>query len=92
MYMALALNFAKAENVLDYLTEGKYSGPTLEDNVALMDTDKNGFADVYEVRAFLEAKHGKGYQKDLLDKWEASASGKSCSSPFAKELYTDKTN
>lgn len=94
MVMLSAMNFAQAEDVLNYLTDkdGKYSGPTLEDNVALMDTDKNGFADVYEVRAFLELKHGKGYEKDLLDKWEASASGKSCSTPFAKELYTDKTN
>lgn len=90
--MLTVFSCASAEGVLDYLTDkdGKYIGPTLEDNVALMDTDKNGFADVYEVRAFLEVKHGKGYQKDLLDKWEASASGKSCSTPFAKELYSDK--
>lgn len=94
MYIFSAINFVHAEDVLNYLTDkdGKYTGPTLEDNVVLMDTDKNGFADVYEVRAFLELKHGKGYEKDLLDKWEASASGKSCSTPFAKELYTDKTN
>ena len=81
-------------SVLDYLTDksGKYTGPTVEEKVAKMDTDKNGFADVFEVRAFLVAMHGSDYQKDLLDKWEASASGKSCSTPFAKELYTDKTN
>lgn len=80
-------------SVLDYLTDkdGKYTGPTVEDKIAKMDTDKNGFADVFEVRAYLVALHGKDYQKDLLDKWEASASGKSCSTPFAKELYTDKT-
>lgn len=92
VYLLTVFSCASAEGVLDYLTDkdGKYIGPTLEDNVALMDTDKNGFADVYEVRAFLEVKHGKGYQKDLLDKWEASASGKSCSTPFAKELYSDK--
>lgn len=94
IYLASAMHFARAEDVLDYLTDqqGKYVGPSLEDNVALMDTDHNGFADVYEVRAFLEKKHGKGYEKDLLDKWESSASGKSCSTPFAKELYSDKTN
>ena len=80
-------------SVLDYLTDksGKYTGPTVEEKVAKMDTDKNGFADVFEVRAFLVAMHGSDYQKDLRDKWEASASGKSCSTPFAKELYTDKT-
>lgn len=80
-------------SVLDYLTDkdGKYTGPSVEDNILTMDSDKNGFADVFEVRAFLASIHGKDYQKDLLDKWEASASGKSCSTPFAKELYTDKT-
>ena len=80
-------------SVLDYLTDkdGRYTGPTVEDKIAKMDTDKNGFADVFEVRAYLVALHGSNYQKDLLDKWEASASGKSCSTPFAKELYTDKT-
>ena len=79
--------------VLDYLTDkdGRYTGPTVEDKIAKMDTDKNGFADVFEVRAYLVALHGSEYQKDLLDKWEASAKGKSCSTPFAKELYTDKT-
>lgn len=84
---------AEAPSVLDYLTDkdGKYIGPSVEDNILTMDSDKNGFADVFEVRAFLASIHGKDYQKDLLDKWEASASGKSCSTPFAKELYTDKT-
>ncbi|MES2636582.1 MAG: hypothetical protein V4605_04595 [Pseudomonadota bacterium] len=88
----VALN-AETLSVLDYLTDkdGKYTGPTVEDNIVKMDTDKNGFADVFEVRAFLALKHGKDYQKDLLDKWEASAIGRSCSTPFAKELYTDKT-
>ena len=81
-------------SVLDYLTDksGKYTGPTVEEKIAKMDADKNGFADVFEVRAHLVALHGSDYQKDLLDKWEASASGKSCSTPFAKELYSDKAN
>ena len=84
---------AETASVLDYLTDkdGRYTGPTVEDKIAKMDTDKNGFADVFEVRAYLVALHGNDYQKDLLDKWEASAKGKSCSTPFAKELYTDKT-
>ena len=83
---------AEPASVLDYLTDsgGKYVGPSVEDNIVAMDSDKNGFADVFEVRAFLALKHGKDYQKDLLDKWEASASGKSCSTPFAKDLVTDK--
>jgi hypothetical protein len=84
---------ATTVSMLDYLTDkdGRYTGPTVEDKIAKMDTDKNGFADVFEVRAYLVALHGSEYQKDLLDKWEASAKGKSCSTPFAKELYTDKT-
>ncbi len=84
---------AETASVLDYLTDkdGRYTGPTVEEKIVKMDTDKNGFADVFEVRAYLVALHGSNYQKDLLDKWEASASGKSCSTPFAKELYTDKT-
>ncbi len=93
--VALSTESAGVEtvSVLDYLTDknGRYTGPTVEENIAKMDTDKNGFADVFEVRAYLVAIHGSEYQKDLLDKWEASASGKSCSTPFAKELYTDKT-
>lgn len=61
-----------AESALEYFTDstGRYSGPSLEDQVAMMDTDHNGFADVFEVRAYLEKQHGKGYQKELLDKWE----------------------
>jgi hypothetical protein len=84
---------ATTVSLLDYLTDkdGRYTGPTVEDKITKMDTDKNGFADVFEVRAYLVALHGSEYQKDLLDKWEASAKGKSCSTPFAKELYTDKT-
>lgn len=85
--------YAQAD-ILGDLTDanGRYIGPTLEDNVKRMDNDKNGFADVFEVRAYLELQHGAGYQKELLDKWEASASGKSCSTPFAKELYSDNTH
>ena len=92
-FMFFSLNL-HAESMLDYLTDshGKYIGPTVEDQVSLMDKDRNGFADVFEVRAYLEKQHGVGYQKELLDRWEASVSGKSCSTPFAKELYSDSTN
>ncbi len=60
---------------------------TVEENIALMDTDKNGFADVYEVRAYLEKMHGEGYEKEKLDFLLSTAKGKSCSTPFAKALY-----
>lgn len=78
-------------SVLDYLTDkdGRYTGPTVEQNVAKMDTDKNGFADVTEVRAFLALKHGTEYQKAVLDRWEVQALGGGCPIPFAKEFYSD---
>lgn len=60
---------------------------TVEENIALMDKDKNGFADVYEVRAYLEKMHGEGYEKEELDFLVSTAKGKSCTTPFAKALY-----
>lgn len=94
VFLMLTSTLACAEDVLGYLTNkaGNYTGPSVEDNIIAMDKDKNGFADVFEVLAFLEAKHGIGYEKTLMDNWEASANGKSCSSPFAKALYSDKSN
>lgn len=82
------MQLASAVELLEYLTDknGQYIGPTVEDNVAKMDTDNNGFADVYEVRAFLELKHGTGYQKAILDKWEVLANSKSCGTSFAEEF------
>ena len=94
----LMFNVANADDVLGYLTDKdgktniKYNGPSLEDNVALMDTDKNGFADVMEVRAFLALKHGKDYQKALLDRWEVRAMGGGCPIPFAKEFVSESKN
>lgn len=81
---------AEAASLLADLTNKNtpFSGLSVEDNIAKMDTDKNGFADVFEVRAFLASIHGKDYQKALLDRWEASASSKSCGISFAKDLVT----
>jgi hypothetical protein len=61
--------------------------PSVEDNIRAMDHDRDGMVTVYEVRAFIEAKHGKDYKKDVLDEMESSASGKSCTTPFAKSHY-----
>jgi hypothetical protein len=81
-------SFSQAESLIDYLTDanGKYIGPSVEDQIALMDKDHNGFADVYEVRAYLELQHGKGYAKSVLDRWQASATAKSCGTSFVNEL------
>ncbi len=89
--LGLFLNvaIANADDVLGYLTdsEGRYSGPTVEDNVLAMDTDKNGFADVTEVRAFLVLKNGTDYQKEILDRWQLRSQGKSCTLPPDDKLF-----
>ena len=79
---------ASSQDVIGYLTDkdGKYTGPSVEENVVNMDTDKNGFADVDEVRAFLQLKHGKDFQKNVLDRWLVAAKGHSCGTSFAKDL------
>ncbi|NOT14809.1 MAG: hypothetical protein HOP21_04360 [Methylotenera sp.] len=91
MMLVVSLNspILMAETVVDYLTDvdGQYVGPTVEENVTLMDTDKNGFADASEVRVFLEKTHGKGFERALLDKFESSVTGSSCGSPFSNRLY-----
>lgn len=85
----VAAGTAYALDVLNYLTDkdGKYAGPTVEENIAKMDTDNSGFADVTEVRAFLALKHGADYQKAVLSRWEISATSQSCgTSSFVEEL------
>jgi purine nucleoside permease len=91
IFFAFCSLSAMAEDLLGYLTDsaGKYIGPSVEDNIIIMDTDKNGFADVTEVRAFLALKHGKDYQKAVLDRWEVRSLGSGCPVPFAKEFYSD---
>jgi hypothetical protein len=89
----LNITTASAEDVLNYLIDkdGKYTGPTVEDNVAAMDTDKNGFVDVTEVRAFLALKNGADYQKEILDRWQLRSQGKSCTLPPDDKLF-NQTN
>jgi hypothetical protein len=93
IFFAFSSLAASAESLLGYLTDGagKYIGPSVEDNIAIMDTDKNGFADVTEVRAFLAQKHGKDYQKAVLDRWEVQSLGGGCPIPFAKEFYSESS-
>jgi len=87
--LVLNVSVACADDLLGYLTDNdaKYSGPTVEDNVAAMDTDKNGFADVTEVRAFLVLKNGTDYQKEILDRWQLRSQGKSCTLPPDDKLF-----
>lgn len=60
---------------------------SVEENMRQMDTDRDGMVSVQEVRAALEARHGNGYEQALLADMEASASGRSCSTPFAQNFY-----
>ena len=91
--LVMNISMASADDVLIYLvdTDDGYSGPTVEDNVAAMDTDKNGFADVTEVRAFLALKNGSEYEKEILDRWQLRSQGKSCTLPPDDKLF-NQTN
>lgn len=61
--------------------------PSVEDNIRAMDTNHDGMVTVTEVRAYLEARSGKGYKHELLDEMEAKANSKSCASPFSQSFY-----
>ena len=67
------------------LAEETVPESSVEDNIRNMDKDGDGMVTVYEVHALIEAKHGKGYKKEVLD--NTSASGTSCTTPFAKSVY-----
>lgn len=60
---------------------------SIAENIYAMDKDGDGMVSVVEVRAFIESRHGKTYQKDVLDEMESSINGKSCSTPFAKPTF-----
>lgn len=87
MLAALFSATIHAEEVLHYLTDtGEYANGTVERNIAAMDTDKNGFADVDEVRAYLKARHGDDYQKEILDRWLVASKTHTCGTSATKEL------
>jgi hypothetical protein len=67
--------------------EIRIAEPSVQENIAAMDSDGDGLVTVLEVRAFIEGKHGKFYQTAVLDEMEASARGRSCSTPFAGAMY-----
>ena len=55
--------------------------------ILAMDTDKNGFADVTEVRAYLAQKNGSKYEKDILDRWQLRSQGRSCTLPPDEKIF-----
>ncbi len=90
LMLVMAMPVAQAR-LLDELTDpnAAYTGPTVEERIALMDTDKNGFCDVHEIRKFLEKQHGKDYKQDLLAKLEANAVPQSCGASVA-DIFTEE--
>jgi len=58
-----------------------------EERLRELDTNKDGMVSVLEVRAALEARHDKHYDKAALDELVAGASGRSCATPFAQNFY-----
>ncbi len=60
---------------------------SVEDNIRAMDTDHDGMVTAHEMRIFLQNKHGKNYQPELMDELEARAGEKSCASPFSRSRY-----
>jgi hypothetical protein len=60
---------------------------SVEDNIRNMDKDRDGMVSMDEIRAYLEARNGKGYRSELLDEMTARADGRSCSSPFSRSFY-----
>ena len=73
--------------ILPAAADGAKPLVSVEENMRQMDTDKDGMVSVQEVRAALEARHGNGYEQALLADMEASAAGRSCSTPFAQNFY-----
>lgn len=61
--------------------------PSVKDRLREMDKDRNGMVTASEVRGYLQAKHGKGYEKNILDKMQSSENGLSCGTPFAQSFY-----
>lgn len=60
--------------------------PSVEDNLREMDKDRNGIVTSSEVRAYLQSKHGKDYEKSVLDKLQSTERGASCGTPFAQSF------
>ena len=86
----LALAHVHAEQLT--LEEGvaQYSTnpyPSVADNIAAMDKDRDGIVTVHELREFIESKRGKGYEQKLFDEMERSAENRSCGSSFSRSLY-----
>lgn len=83
--LSLGMNLVQSAALADQAADT--ATPSVQDNLVAMDTNKDGMVTVSEVRAYIESKHGKGYEKELLDRMEASTNGLSCATPFANRFY-----
>lgn len=59
---------------------------SVEETIRLIDTNHDGQVSMSEIRAYLEAKHGKNYEQTLLTEMETKANT-SCGSPFSRSFY-----
>ena len=91
LYILIACQFfAGIAQVAAEELAGQYSSlpyPSVADNIAAMDKDRDGIVTVHELREFIESKRGKGYEQKLFDEMEKSAENRSCGSSFSKSLY-----
>lgn len=65
---------------------GQENLPSVEDSIREIDTNHDGQVSITEIRAYLERKHGKGYEQELLNQMETKANA-SCGSPFSRSFY-----
>ncbi|WP_171001687.1 hypothetical protein [Methylobacillus flagellatus] len=86
---AIAEEAASAASGADASSSVSSTFPSLsvEDNLRLMDKDRNGMVDVSEVRHYLESLRGKGYQSATLDRLELSSGSRSCGSVFSGSVF-----
>ncbi len=85
LLISLSATMLHAEEALAQYSTMPY--PSVADNIAAMDKDRDGIVTVHELREFIESKRGKGYEKKLFDEMEKSAENRSCGSSFSKSLY-----
>ncbi len=62
------------------------SKSSTEQHIQSLDTDHDGQVSITEIRNYLEAERGKGYEQAVLSEMETKAIT-SCGSPFSRSFY-----
>lgn len=89
-WLALVSSPAWAAEIEGQITNPPNPAPaysSVQENLKAMDQDGDGQVSVLELRAYLETRHGKGYEQKVMDDLELSAKGRSCATPFAQSFY-----